>query len=102
MNKEKVTMKKQLIALTLALGLGSASIPAFAGDDDLGDKKQPVKMTDQQMDDVTAGAILIGLSVRNSSASGAQSFAASGSGSVAAASAYSRSRSSVRLTLIAF
>lgn len=96
-------MKKQLIALTLALGLGSTSIPAFAGQDELGDRKQPVKMTDQQMDDVTAGAIVIGLSVRNSSASGASSFAAAGRGrSVAAASAYSRSRSSVRLTLIAF
>ena len=96
-------MKKQLIALTLALGLGSISIPAFAGQDELGDRKQPVKMTDQQMDDVTAGAIVIGLSVRNASASGASSFAAAGRGrSVAAASAYSRSRSSVRLTLIAF
>jgi hypothetical protein len=96
-------MKKQLIALTLALGLGSTSIPAFAGQDELGEKKQPVKMTDQQMDDVTAGAIAIGLSVRNSSAAGARSFAAAGRGSsVAAASAYSRSNSSVRLTLIAF
>jgi hypothetical protein len=96
-------MKKQLIALTLALGLGSISIPAFAGQDELGDTKQPVKMTDQQMDEVTAGAILISLSVRNASASGASSFAAAGRGrSVAAASAYSQSRSSVRLTLIAF
>ena len=95
-------MKKQLIALTLALGVGS-TIPAFGGDNDLGERKQPVKMTDQQMDDVTAGAILIGLSVRNSSSAGAGSFAAAGSGgSVAAASAYSRTKSSVRLSLIAF
>lgn len=96
-------MKKQLIALTLALGVCSTSIPAFAGQDELGEKKQPVKMTDQQMDDVTAGAIAIGLTVRNSSASGARSFAAAGRGrSVAAASAYSRSNSVVRLNLIAF
>ena len=95
-------MKKQLVALMLALGLGSASIPAFAGQDEPGERKQPVKMTDHEMDEVTAGAIVIGLSVRNSSASGARSFAAAGGGSVAAASAYSRSNSSVRLTLIAF
>ena len=89
-------MKKQLIALTLALGLGSTSIPAFAGQDEIGERKQPVKMTDQQMDDVTAGAVAIGLTVRNSTA-------AAGRGrSAAAASAYSRSNSVVRLTLIAF
>ena len=66
------------------------------------ERQQPVKMTEEQMDEVTAGLIAIGLKVRSSSVSSANAFAAGGRGSVAKASAYSRSSQSVRLTLIGF
>lgn len=93
-------MKKQLIALTFAVGLSAVSLPAFAEQGQPTEKKEPVKMTDQEMDDVTAGLVALKLSVRNASATSASSFAA-GRG-IAAASVHTRSSQSVRLTLIAF
>jgi hypothetical protein len=58
-------MKKQLIALALAVGLGSMSTPAFAGQGDI-DTNRPVKLTDQEMDNVTAGElVLVALSFSN-------------------------------------
>ena len=51
-------MKKQLTALTLAAALCGISSPAFANLDQLTEKTQPVKMTEQQLDDVTAGAFV--------------------------------------------
>ena len=51
-------MIKQLTALTLAAGLCGISSPAFANLDQLIEKTQPVKMTEQQLDDVTAGALV--------------------------------------------
>lgn len=51
-------MRKSLIALTLAAGLSAISLPAFAEQNQPTEKKQPVRMTDQQMDDVTAGALV--------------------------------------------
>jgi hypothetical protein len=50
-------MKKQLTALTLAAALCGISSPAFANLDQLTDKT-PVKLTEQQLDDVTAGALV--------------------------------------------
>jgi hypothetical protein len=47
-------MKKELAIFTLALGLASTA-PAFAGEQGITPKKQPVKMTDTQMDNVTGG-----------------------------------------------
>ena len=93
-------MKKQLIALTFAVGLSAVSLPAFAEQGQPTEKKEPVKMTDQEMDNVTAGLVALNLSVRSASATSARSFAA-GRG-IAAASVYSRSRQSIGLTLIAF
>ncbi len=51
-------MKKQLTALTLAAALCGISSPAFANLDQLTEKTQPVKLTEQQLDDVTAGALV--------------------------------------------
>jgi hypothetical protein len=51
-------MKKQLTALTLAAALCGISSPAFANLDQPTEKTQPVKMTAQQLDDVTAGALV--------------------------------------------
>jgi hypothetical protein len=51
-------MKKQLTALTLAAALCGISSPAFANLDQPTEKTQPVKMTEQQLDDVTAGALV--------------------------------------------
>ena len=48
-------MKKQLAVFALAIGFAS-SAPAFADDKEATAKKQPVKMTETQMDQVTAGA----------------------------------------------
>jgi hypothetical protein len=49
---------KKLAVFTLALGLGASSVPAFAqadkADNKIADKKL-VKMTDDQLDKVTAG-----------------------------------------------
>jgi hypothetical protein len=53
-------MKKELALFTLALGL-AATAPAFAGEEKITPKKQPVKMTETQMDKVTAGARQEGL-----------------------------------------
>lgn len=47
-------MKKELAIFTLALGLASTA-PAFAGEEKIAPKKQPVKMTDIQMNNVTGG-----------------------------------------------
>ena len=47
-------MKKELAVFTLALGLASTT-PAFAGGEKIIPKKQPVKMTDKQMDAITGG-----------------------------------------------
>jgi hypothetical protein len=52
-------MKKELAVFALALGLASTA-PAFAGGEKITPKKHPVKMTDDQMDKVTAGQINIG------------------------------------------
>ena len=94
-------MKKQLIALALSAGLSAISLPAFAEQDQLPEKKQPVKMTEEQMDSVTAGLIAIGLHVRNNSVTSVHTFA-SGRRSIAAASVYTRSSQVVGLTLFAF
>jgi hypothetical protein len=51
-------MKKQLTALTLAAALCGISSPAFANLDQPTEKTQPVRMTEQQLDDVTAGALV--------------------------------------------
>lgn len=51
-------MKKQLTALTLAAGLSAISFPAFASLDEPTDKTEPVRMTDQQLDEITAGALI--------------------------------------------
>jgi hypothetical protein len=51
-------MKKQLTVLTLAAGLSAISVPAFANLDQPTEKTQPVRMTEQQLDDVTAGALV--------------------------------------------
>lgn len=93
-------MKKQLIALALAAGLSAVSLPAFAEQDQPTEKKQPVKMTDQEMDNVTAGLVALQLSVRSATVASARSFAAGGA--IAAASAFTASRQSIGLTLIAF
>jgi hypothetical protein len=47
-------MKKEIAVFTLALGLVSTA-PAFAGEEKITPKKQPVKMTDVQMDAITGG-----------------------------------------------
>jgi|SwirhisoilCB2_FD_contig_31_26162475_length_350_multi_48_in_0_out_0_1 hypothetical protein len=92
-------MKKQLIALTLAAGLSAVSLPAFAEQDQPVEKKQPVKMTEQEMDNVTAGLVALQLSVQSASVASAFSFTAGGA---AAASAFTASRQSIGLALIAF
>ena len=51
-------MKKELAAFTLALGLASTA-PAFAGGEKITAKKQPVKMTEQQLDNVAGGLITL-------------------------------------------
>jgi hypothetical protein len=57
-------MKKELAVFALTIGLTSTA-PAFAGGDKMtakgekiGTKTEPVKMTDQQLDEVTAGALV--------------------------------------------
>ena len=50
-------MKKELAVLTLAISMASTA-PAFAGDTPT-TKKQPVKMTDKQLDDVAGGLVTI-------------------------------------------
>ena len=50
-------MKKELAILALAIGVASTA-PAFAGEP-LTAKKQPVKMTDQQLDNVAGGLVTI-------------------------------------------
>jgi hypothetical protein len=49
-------MKKELAVFTLALGLASTA-PAFAGEEKITPKKQPVKMTEQQLDKVAGGLV---------------------------------------------
>jgi len=56
-------MKKDIAVFALVLGLG-ATAPAFAGGEKIAEKKQPVKMTEQQLDKV-AGGQLIEVDVRN-------------------------------------
>ena len=51
-------MKRQIAVCALVLGLG-ATTQAFATDNKVTDKKQPVKMTEQQLDNVTGGLIPI-------------------------------------------
>jgi hypothetical protein len=49
---------KKLAVLTLALSLGASAVPAFAVEDKADNKlpdKKLVKMTDDQLDTVTAG-----------------------------------------------
>lgn len=53
-------MKKELAVFTLAIGLASTA-PAFAGGEKVTAKKQPVKMTEQQLDRVTAAGHHSGL-----------------------------------------
>ena len=53
-------MKKELAVFTLALGLASTA-PAFAGETgtkESTEKKQPVKMTEQQLDNVAGGQLI--------------------------------------------
>ena len=53
---------KKLAMYSFALSLGLASVPAFAGEKSAGqnpiDKKQPFEMTEQQLDNATAGALV--------------------------------------------
>ena len=50
-------MKKELAVCALVLGLG-ATAPSFAKEDKLAEKKQPVKMTEQQLDNVAGGQLI--------------------------------------------
>jgi hypothetical protein len=54
-------MKKQLTVVALSLGLASAA-PAFANEEadreKITPKNQPVKMTDQQLDEVAGGQLV--------------------------------------------
>ncbi|HEX2225919.1 MAG TPA: hypothetical protein VHM64_02180 [Candidatus Binatia bacterium] len=51
-------MKKPFAALALAAGLATISLPAFANEDPEFGKKQPVRMTDGQLGEITAGALV--------------------------------------------
>ena len=45
-------MKKELTVFALAAGLTSFSLPGFAEQDEATETRQPVKMTEQQLNDV--------------------------------------------------
>jgi hypothetical protein len=49
-SQEEVIMKKELTVFALAAGLTSFSLPAFAEQDEATETRQPVKMTEQQLD----------------------------------------------------
>ena len=93
-------MKKQLMALAFAVGLSAVSLPAFAEQGQPSEKKQPVKMSEQEMDSITAGLLAIQLSARSYSTNSARSFVA-GPG-IASASAFSRSGQSLRISVLVF
>ena len=50
-------MKKQIAVCALVLGLGATSA-AFAAENKVTEKNQPVKMSDQQLDNVAGGQLV--------------------------------------------